>query len=53
MPWVNAQETHVHPVLFVTNADKMDAAFKDLYGQFLLYRVKFGLFLALEEFNLT
>ena len=46
-PWMNERESCEHPVLFVTNADKMAAALKDLYGQFLLYRVHFGLLLAL------
>ena len=46
-PWVNERESRKYPVLFVTNADKMAAALKDLYGQFLLYRVHFGLLLAL------
>ena len=50
-PWVNAQESLQHPVLFVTNVDKMAAAFKDPAGRFLLYRVQFGLILALQQFN--
>ena len=51
-PWVNAQESPQHPVLFVTNADKMVLAFQNLVGRFLRYRVHFGLFIALKEFRL-
>ena len=51
-PWVNAQESRQHPVLFVTNADKMVLAFQNLVGRFLRYRVHFGLFIALKEFRL-
>ena len=40
-PGVNEQESRRPPVLFDTNADKMALAFKDLYGQFLRYRVHF------------
>ena len=52
MSWLNTQESRHHPVLFVTNADKLAAALQDHVGWFLQYRDQFGLFLALEECNL-
>ena len=39
-PWVNAQASRHHPVLFVSNADKLAATFKDSVGRFLWYRVQ-------------
>ena len=48
--WVNAQKSRHHHVLFVTNAEKLAAAFMLMVPveRFLLYRVSFGLFLALN-----
>ena len=38
---MNGQESRHLPVSFYTNAYKIAAAFEDLYGQFLQYRVHF------------
>ena len=38
------EESRQQTVLFVTNADKMAVAFKDLIGTFLRHRVQFGFF---------
>ena len=41
-PWVTERESRQHPILFETSVDKMVAALKDLYGQFLRYIVHFS-----------
>ena len=48
MPSVNERESREHPVLFVTNADKMAAALNNLYGQF--FAVQSSLWLIVSPF---